>query len=357
MNFFRRLVLFFSGIFFFLLVQGQDLDPERTSEALIDSLWINIDLFEVEQPARVTLTFDLKAFSKNKNNDDYQKAVIGFELAEADTIITKEVRVKARGNSRKKRCTFPPIRLNINKSNVENKYLDKTKNIKLVTHCKNSVVYEKYILKEYLVYKLFNVISPNSFRVRLLSVDYIDTGNKGKDVKSWAFLIEPEGLLDERLDGLKIEQDNLSQKSMEPKDMVRLTLFNYMIGNTDYAVTRRHNVKILMPEDISKTLAIPIPYDFDYSGLVNATYAVPFEGLGLKSVKERYYLGSCANEDIIPEILEEFKAKKQALFQVINGFDYLPERERKYMQDYLEEFFRMAEQKRFIENNLLSTCL
>ena len=357
MNLIRRSLFVLISHFFFLLASGQDVDPEMRSEALIDSLWINVDLFEVNAPARVTLSFDLKAFSKNKNNDEYQKALLGFEIAEADTIITKEVRVKARGNSRKKRCTFPPTRLNINNSHVENKYLEETKNIKLVTHCKNSIVYEKYILKEYLVYKLFNVISPNSFRVRLLSVDYIDTGNKGKDVNTWAFLIEPEGLLDQRLGGIKIDQDNLSQKFMEPKDMVRLTLFNYMIGNTDFAVTRRHNVKIMMPEDVTKKLAVPIPYDFDYSGLVNATYAVPFEGLGLKSVKERYYLGSCANEAVIPEILEEFKTKKEALFQVINEIDYLPERERKYMIDYLNEFFRLADQKRFIENNLLSTCL
>ena len=344
-------------IFLSAQIHGQDVDQEVTNHALVDSLWINTDIFASNEPARITLEFDLREFSKKKYEDEYQKAILGFELAEADTVITKEVRIKARGNNRKKRCFFPPIRLNINKSDIDNKFLEDTKKIKLVTHCKNSIIYEKYILKEYLVYKLYNVISPNSFRVRLTRVDYIDTGKKGKDVETWAFLIEPEGLLDERLDGQKIKNDRLSQRFMQPKEAVRMTLFNYMVGNTDYSVTGRHNVKIMMPNDVTTTLGVPIPYDFDYAGIVNATYAVPYEGLGLKSVKERYYLGNCANEAVIPEIIEEFNAKKEALLQVIKDFEHLSEREKQNMMDYLEEFFNMANQRNFIRNNLMSTCI
>lgn len=342
---------------FSLSLSAQDIDKESAEHALVDSIWINTDIFSVEEPARITLSFDIRAFSKSKYEDEYHKAVLDFELSEIDTVITKDVRIKARGNNRRKRCFFPPVMLNIKKAHFDNKYLEETKKIKLVTHCKNSITYEKYILKEYLVYKLYNVISPQSFRVRLVNVDYIDTGKKGKDVETWAFLIEPEGLLDERLGGSKIKSDELSQKYMEPDDMVRLTLFNYMVGNTDYSVTGRHNVKIMMPNDVTKTLGVPIPYDFDYCGIVNATYAVPYEGLGIKSVKDRYYLGSCANKDVIPEILAEFVDKKEELIRVIEEFEYLPQRDRKDMVEYIEEFFNMASHRSFIANNLLSTCL
>lgn len=338
-----------------LSLSAQNFDEEHP-HPLIDTLDIHHDVFDLDDPARISLTLDIRKFAKKKYEDEYQEAVLAYELGTGD-VVEKTVRIKARGNNRRKRCFFPPIKLNIKKAHLEDEFGDDTKTIKLVTHCKNSVVYEKYILKEYLIYKLFNVISPNSFRVRLLEVDYIDTGKKGKDVHTWAFLIEPEGLLAERLAMTKVKNDNLSQKYMEPSDMIRVTLFNYMIGNTDYSVTGRHNVKVLMPEDVTKTLGVPIPYDFDYAGMVNATYAVPYEGLNIKSVKERYYLGSCANIDNVGPVLEEFKAKKAELLKVIEDFEHLPEQEKKYAIDYIEEFFNAADHSNFIVNNLKSTCL
>ncbi len=334
---------------------GQEIEDHPNP--IVDSIRVNQDIFEVETPARISLKLDIRAFEKNKYDDEYQKAELSYEFKEHGVTITNEVRVKARGNSRKKRCFFPPIKLNIKKSDVENKYLEDTKTIKLVTHCKHSVTYENYILKEYLVYKLFNVISPNSFRVRLLEVDYIDTGKKGKDIDTWAFLIEPEGMLAERLDMFKIKNDELTQKYMEPDDMVRVSLFNYMVGNTDFSVNGRHNMKILQPNDVTKTLGIPVPYDFDYSGFVNATYAVPYEGLGIKSVKERYYLGLCKNEPSFEPILKEFLSKKKDLLKVVEDFEYLEGRDKKYLIDYLNEFFEEAERPNFIRNHVKSTCL
>jgi len=143
---------------------------------------------------------------------------------------------------------------------------------------------------------------------------------------------------------------------MEPEDMVRVALFNYMIGNTDYSVPGRHNVKIMMPNDLTKELGVPIPYDFDYAGIVDASYAVPAEGLKILSIKDRYYMGSCANKEVIPKILEEFMAKKEELFELISSFEYLSEKENWEMRDYLLEFFEMAESENFIEINLLSSC-
>lgn len=324
---------------------------------IVDSIRISQDIFEVETPARITLKLDIKAFAKKKYDDEYQKAELSYEFKEQGVTITNEVRIKARGNSRKKRCFFPPIKLNISKADVKNKYLEDTKTIKLVTHCKQSLTYETYILKEYLVYKLYNVITPNSFRVRLLEVDYVDTGKKGKNVDTWAFLIEPEGMLAERLDMFNIKNNELSQKYMEPEDMVRVSLFNYMIGNTDFSVNGRHNLKVLQPNDVTQPLGIPVPYDFDYSGLVNATYAVPYEGLGIKSVKERYYVGLCQNEASFESILKEFLNKKEQLLKVVEDFQYLEPRDKKYVINYLNEFFEEAKRPSFISNHIKSTCL
>jgi len=189
---------------------GQQNDTDDQQHLIIDSIRINTDVFVSEGVGSLGLSFDLRKFMNDKYTDDYQKAILSFEIPEVASVFTKEVRIKPRGNNRKENCFFPPIRLNIKKTDVENKYLKETKKIKLITHCKNTNQYETYILKEYLVYKMYNLISPNSFRTRLFKIHYKDTKGRVKDIDSWSFLIEPEGILDERLDGRKIKNDGFN---------------------------------------------------------------------------------------------------------------------------------------------------
>lgn len=329
---------------------------QGVEEAVVDTFHIQTNLFNEPGFARIALKLDMRAFAKNKYKDAYQEAELTLEHG-VNQVVTKQVRIKARGKSRRKQCMFPPIKLNIKETDLGEQFGDHTKTIKLVTHCKNSLAYEKFILKEFLTYKLYNIISPNSFRVKLLKVDYVDTSPKKKDVETWAFVIEPIDMLAERLGMEEIENDNLSQKYMEPDEMVRLTLFNYMVGNTDFAVQQRHNIKVLKAMSIGNDLGLAIPYDFDASGLVDAIYAVPYEGLGIKSVKQRYYLGACANEIYIAPIIKEFLNKKEALLNEVRTFTYLSLRERQEVEDYLNEFFESAENPESLSRRLMRTCL
>ena len=73
-----------------------------------------------------------------------------------------------------------------------------------------------------------------------------------------------------------------------------------------------------------------MPYDFDYSGLVNTDYAIPYEGLGLKSVRERRYVGICRSEDVFINALREFTEKKEQFYKVINDFTLLDAKEKRY---------------------------
>jgi len=131
-----------------------------------------------------------------------------------------------------------------------------------------------------------------------------------------------------------------------------------MIGNTDWSVPIRHNtLTIAQGQYGGLESGIIIPYDFDYSGLVNTDYAIPFEGLGLESVRERKYLGVCRSESEFLEALAEFRDKKEEIYKVINDFEYLDARNKKEMINYLEGFYKSFDKRNSIVFQLLKDCL
>jgi hypothetical protein len=325
-------------------------------EYIQDSVIVDADLFGIEEYARISLKFSFKDYTKNKNSDKYIPAELTYMLGDSLADIVKPVRVRARGNNRKSVCSFPPLRLNISKTDIDNETLKNVKNIKIVTHCRNLKSNNRFILKEYLTYKIYQVISPYSFKVRLARVTYIDTSRKNKETFAWAFLIEPEKMVAERLGLSSLKMDNLGFKHTEPEIINTVAMFNYMIGNADYSVAGRHNVKLLKSEDLSTPLAIPVPYDFDYSGLVDTNYAQPGENLGIESVRERYFTGPCRTEVAYNATIEDLVAKKQAIFKQIEDFPYLDSKEKQIMIDYLDSFYKSASHKGFVQRNIISTC-
>jgi hypothetical protein len=228
--------------------------------------------------------------------------------------------------------------------------------MKIVTHCQGTKNYETYVLREYLAYRIWELLDPIHFRVRLIRMKYVDTGRKNRVTESWAFMIEPEEMLAERFDALVIKNDKLGMVHMRPPEILKVALFEYMIGNADYSVAGRHNIKILGREGFGQLGYTPVPYDFDYTGFVNASYAIPGDHLGIISVRERYYLGPCASDSAYLDILSGFGRKEAQIRDLIMGFTYLNERDRKELADYMDQFFREAEREHFIDRNLRGTC-
>ncbi len=284
---------------------------EETDNFYSDTLSTQVDLFSEEEPLEITLAFDIKSYQRNKFEGEYLPVQLTYHVN--DTLdINKKVRVKARGEFRRAHCILPPFWLNIKKAEVGNKYLEGTNKIKIVTHCKDSKQYEQYVIKEYLAYKIYNEISLYSFRVRLIRMKYIDTGRKNKETSSLAFMIEPEDMMTERLGVNSVKSDVVSMRYTDTLMMDVVALYMYMIGNADYSVAGRHNLKLIRRMDPVNPLPVPVPYDFDYSGLVNAYYAVPGENLGLTSVTQRYYLGPCRNDQQYLTAIDQIQREQGA---------------------------------------------
>ena len=231
-----------------------------------------------------------------------------------------------------------------------------TNKIKVVPRCKGGKLYEDYILKEYLIYKLYNVITDNSFRVRLLKIKYIDTGRNNKEDISWAFMIEPNNMLARRISAFPVKKDNLRYKHTDTTNIDLMFLFQYMIGNTDLTITKRHNVELFKYKDHTKPNLIMIPYDFDFAGLVNAQYANPAEKLDITSVRERYYLGMCRTDEQYQIVIDIFKQKESEIFQTIDEFEFLGNRAKNSTRKYIEDFYQELHKSNFIEKKLNSTC-
>ncbi len=321
-----------------------------------DTLEVYEGLFMKEMPLQLNLKFDLKEFKKTRRDEKYHPAEMTC-VVDSNFQVTHPVRVRARGIYRRDNCTVPPIWLNIRYSGIEADSLHDVTKFKMVVLCKDSKQYESLILREFLVYKIYNLISPISYRVRLVQLKLIDTAKDNRESDSWAFLIEPDELMEKRLKGRMIKSDKLSMNTVNPEVMDIVALFQYMIGNSDYSVTGRHNLRVIALEDPDQPRGfLTIPYDFDYTGLVNASYAVPQENLGINTVRERYYLGPCRGEEVEQQTVRDFLEYKEEIMELIRDFEYLDDNDKEDMIDYLSGFFKMAERDDFVRQQIQSTC-
>ncbi|NQU84193.1 MAG: hypothetical protein HQ541_00380 [Mariniphaga sp.] len=298
----------------------------------------NIDIFEDDAPLNITLTYDITSFIKNKSKGEYQDAILQIHYNSTDSI-TKNIQIKARGNFRKDNCFFPPIHLNFKSDPLENSGL--TGKIKLVTHCSNSTKYDSYILKEYLAYKLYNVLSGFSFKVRLLNILYIDTGKKNKNYQRVGFLIEPLAFLSKRHESIVLNPTIIREDNVIAEDADRVALFQYMIGNTDWRIKAGHNTKYIKPLSLITNKVIPVPYDFDFSGFVGTSYSFPQSWASIETVKEREYLGYCrdSNEEYLKNI-NRFIEKEEEILTTISSCKLISEREKNNLLKYIESFYK-----------------
>ena len=316
-----------------------------------DALNVYEGLFSDSEPLHLTLEFDIKEFQRTRAKEEYQPAEMTNRVN--DTLLVRDsVRVKARGNYRRDNCRMPPFWLNIRYSGIKTRELEGVRRMKVVIPCREAEHYEDYLLREYLVYRMYNLVSPYSYRVRLTRLRLVDTGRNNKESESWAFLIEPDEMLASRLNAREMKYDKLTKQTVNNGAIDLLSMFQYMIGNTDFSVTGRHNLKILAMTSPDPTGFVPVPYDFDYSGLVNSNYAVPNEDLGIMSVRERYFLGPYRSSFIHLRIAEKLEAVRDEIIEMIMNFEYLPEDERLDMVGYLEGFYAQVEDDRFVERNI-----
>jgi len=348
-------ILICLAIFLISPVQGQD-DDTGSQKQESDALLASFRLFEDEDLLEITLRFDLSTYFRTKPKKEYLKANITFHLGETDSI-SEDIRLHTRGIFRNQYCKYPPIELNFKKAHFGYSDLDSISKLKLVTECYSGSENSGYLLREYIIYKMFSIFTDTCFRVRLLTVNYIDSENKRKPLKQYGIFIEPLEMLTNRTNSVEVKSPALTQKHIVPNLMDRLAIFCYMIGNYDWSIPGQHNVKVIKPMVIDPAgLGIAVPYDFDWTGLVNASYAIPHEDVGTASVRERIYTGICRSKEVFQKDLEIFAEKKDEFYLLVNEFPYLNTKEKRDVTRYLDEFFNRLTRKSMLTDIFVNSC-
>jgi len=312
-------------------------------------------LFSAEDPLDITIKSDFKTLNKGKTKDPvYQAAELIYKSVEGEEQLF-EIKIKARGITRKNTyCSFPPLTLNFKKKAVANTIFSGQDKLKIVAYCKNSDVNEQYNIQEYLIYKVYQLLTPYSFKVRLARFTYIDTSEKYKPVTRYGFIIEHEDAMAARNDG-KITEVNLNNHDRcDRRSLDIFTVFQYMIGNTDWWVGNHHNVKLIQ---VGSRMPIPVPYDFDITGVVNTSYGNPDERLGISSVRERIFRGYCRMPGDYEDVFVIFNEKREAIYNLYKSCDLLAEKQLKGTLAYYEQFFDIINDPRQVRKNFYEACL
>jgi len=314
-------------------------------------------LFENEDPLEIVLQYDLTTYLRRKPKEEYIKGKITFHPGSADSI-TRDIRLRTRGVFRHTQCYYAPLELNFRNTGFGYSDLDSIRKIKMVPQCNPGRESEKYVLIEYLIYKMFSTLTDTSFKVRLLTVKYIDSENRQKPFTQFGFFIEPVKMLAARTNSMEIESRALTQKTVYPHMIDRIAIFNYMIGNFDWAVPNQHNIKTFKPRVFeSEYLVTAVPYDFDFTGLVDASYAIPDDKItGTTSIRDRIFLGVCRSREVYQQALVEFLEKKDEFYGLINEFPYLDAKQKKKMIYYLDTFYEQCTGKQRIVSVFLNSC-
>ena len=250
-------------------------------------------------------------------------------------------RIAKRGVTRKRICDLPPIKLKFKKDTLAMHEFSEFNTYKLVTHCIESL--EELVLCELIVYQLYNHMTDNSFRVKRVNMIYEDSSTE--DISEHVgFLIEEDQELAHRLDAELYEGDI---KSLDRKQYAEMVIFQYMIGNTDWNLTNGHNMKWIQQSTLPSPT--PIPYDFDFSGLVNAPHASPHPSIPIENVRERLLQWRGKTKDELKEVGEKFIREKEYLLTIINDTQGLSPSRKTDMIEFLEEFYTDISSEEFYQ--------
>ena len=310
-------------------------------------------LFASQQPLSIRLDVSLSKIRKHTDDSTYLPIVIHYKTPEGlwDSIPAS---VRTRGHFRKKHCFFPPLRIKFKKKDTEGTLFGGTKSLKLVMPCQSSQTSNDLILKELLCYKLYEAASPYVFKTRLIDITLNDKGKNVKTHQLQGIFIEDDDATAKRYNAQVFEVAKFDPLRFQDTSSLRLDFFQYMIANTDFSTQFLHNIKVIQTKNGH---FIPIAYDFDMSGVVNASYATYDENLGIKSVRERYYKGYCRDEKVAQAVREDYVNREQSIIAVIGAFDtFFEPKEIEGLKKYLNEFFVTIKDDRAYSERLIGKC-
>jgi len=317
-------------------------------------------LFSTSDTLEVTMHAPWRTITKKKDFQGSYPAKVEF-TDDTGQVISLDLTVERRGITRQRVCAYPPIKLRFDKETVKGTEFQGQKSLKMVTHCQKGDKYEQYYIQEMLIYQMFNLLTDFSFKVRPLSITYVDSEEGKTQDPRFAFLIEDDSDMAKRNGQKKLDATDTWKDRFVPQEAADMALFQYMIANVDWAALSGpnpdkccHNTKLigLTPEkDI-----YAVPYDFDSSGLVNAEYAAPPANLKLQSVTQRVYRGFCLFNPNLAQSRQLFLDNEEAIYALIDNETRLTSGNSKRAKKFIGKFYKIIKSDKDFEKKILKKC-
>lgn len=326
---------------------------------------VSATLFTDHTPLSVTIEAPLTTLMTVRPDEEYLDGTFSY-IAVDGTVQTLDLKIRTRGNFRRKEehCDFAPIRLNFRKKQVEGTLFDGQDKLKLVTHCDNGNTYfDQLVLREYLAYRFYQEMTEKSFGVRLFQINYIDTETEdARSLTRIGFVIEDDEDVADRTGLKRVKTGDIVHGDLDLQAENVVNVFQYMIGNTDYSLVRGepdknccHNIELMSATGGAPY--IPVPFDFDFAGLVNAPYAAPNVKFHLRNVRQRLYRGQCRNNDLLPGTLRLFLDKRDKFQSIVDDIEYLSSRTRKDVPTFLKVFYERISSPKKVNSAFISQCV
>jgi hypothetical protein len=314
----------------------------------------NSPLFSTEKPLEMELVTTLSQLRQSESDTIFFSAKMRYKN-EAGSWDSLEVELRARGNTRRSMCYFPPLRVKIKKKKSKDSLFEEDKSLKLVLPCQLANSFNGMIVREYMCYKFYENITPYHFQTRMLNLTLVDQNDKkSKTHNMVAFFIEDDDKVAKRFQ-LKISNAKpIIPGTIHDSTAVRQDFFAFMIGNTDWSNTGQHNVKMMVDKN---KINFPLPYDFDMAGIVGAPYAIPYDYLPIKTVQERLYRGLCRDPGLIQYIRNQYMTAEPHMMEIVDQYEaQLSAPDFKRAKKYLSDFFDILKNEKLFNQEILSKC-
>lgn len=315
------------------------------------------ELFGSDEILQLKLTARISEIIGDLSEESEEQPAIISYIDDNGEEISIPLKVRTRGNFRKKpeNCNFPPLKLFLSKKNVLNTLFEGQDEIKLVTHCMTDQPdYEQFVFQEYLVYRLYNQFTPFSFRVRLAEITYVEEENPEDRLSSYAFFIERPKNMAGRSGGKIMDAENFRSSEVDMEVYRVLSMFQYMVANNDWFVARLHNIELVTVDPLSPP--IPVPYDFDYAGIVEAPYRASMTDTLEFNSHDRIYKGICGKRKDFIAMFDFFQERKDDVFSLYQEFELLDLEPKARTILSLSEFFNFIDRPGNAIQVLRRTC-
>jgi hypothetical protein len=323
--------------------------PSRAQERILQ------ELFERDEVLTLDIETDLRQLIRGRREENYLNARL---TAVEDSDSTQvDIRIRPRGNFRRETCGFPPLMLDFRKAKTipDGPGLPFAR-LKLVNPCQVQATSEQYVLREYLIYRCFDLLCDKGFRTRLVRVRYDDSQGQQKSIQVYGFLLEEEEQMARRLDAVIVRSKGLSDRDVVEEHMRMLSVFEFMIGNTDWQMERLQNLVLFKINDPLQPKPYAVPYDFDFTGMVDAHYAIPAPVLELSNIRERKYWGKCYPEEEMRATVEYFLERKEDIYALYRDFGLFSKASAGWSANYLDSFFGILENEKAWKRHFIENC-